>query len=115
MPHGVHAKDQTAFRFPPGVLPRLKAQAEMEGRTMTDIVVGLVTGYLDQSAGITTRAVPAEPVSPPPTPIFVAAEDEQPEPAQKNCKHRNMRSVKGVCPDCQEWVSPATSRTNGEQ
>ena len=61
MPHGVHAKDQTAFRFPPGILPRLKAQAEMEGRTMTDIVTDLVTGYLD---GITT-SVPAEPVSPP--------------------------------------------------
>ena len=62
MPHGVHAKDQTAFRFPPGVLPRLKAQAEAEGRTMTDIVVGLVAGYLD---GITTDPVPAAAVSPP--------------------------------------------------
>lgn len=51
MAHGVHAKDQTAFRFPPGVLPRLKAQAEAEGRTMTDIVVDAVTGYLNQHEG----------------------------------------------------------------
>ena len=65
MPHGVHAKDQTAFRFPPGVLPRLKARAGAEGRTMTDIVVDLVTGYLDQQDGITTSAPPAKPVSPP--------------------------------------------------
>ena len=45
-----------------------------------------------------------------------AGEDEQPEPARKkNCKHRNMRSVKGVCPDCKEWVSPAAARANGGQ
>jgi hypothetical protein len=52
----------------------------------------------------------------PSAPVFLAAaEDEQPEPARRNCKHRNMRMSKGVCPDCKEWVSPAASRTNGGQ
>ena len=48
-------------------------------------------------------------------PAPVAAEDEQPEPGRRNCKHRNMKLSKGVCPDCQEWVSPAVTRTNGGQ
>ena len=47
--------------------------------------------------------------------VVGAAEDEQPEPSRRNCKHRNLRGVKGVCPDCQEWVSPSASRTNGGQ
>jgi hypothetical protein len=34
-----------------------------------------------------------------------AAEGEQPEPASKNCRHPNMRMSKGVCPDCNEWVT----------
>lgn len=115
MAHGVHAKDQTAFRFPPGVLPRLKAQAEAEGRTMTDIVVSLVTGYLD---GITTSATPAKPVSPPrarraredPTPVvtFVAAEEPQP----ASCPHPKARINKGLCGACGTHVGkPSTGGT----
>ena len=34
----------------------------------------------------------------------LAAEDEQPQPAGKNCKHRNMRMTKGVCPACHQPV-----------
>jgi Recombination endonuclease VII len=52
--------------------------------------------------------------STPDSPSVVTAEDEQPKPA-RNCKHRNMRMSKGVCPDCKDWVSPAASRTNGGQ
>ena len=35
------------------------------------------------------------------------APDETPEPARKKrtCKHPNMKMVKGVCPDCHEWVT----------
>jgi hypothetical protein len=80
--HGVHNSDQTAFRFPPGVLPRLKARAEAEGRTMTDIVVGLVTGYLD---GITTSAAPAQ-------------------PADSDCPHPAARVHKGLCGACGTFV-----------
>ena len=29
----------------------------------------------------------------------------KPEVAPKNCKHPNFRGVKGVCPDCCEWVA----------
>jgi excinuclease UvrABC nuclease subunit len=28
----------------------------------------------------------------------------EPERKPKNCKHPNFRGVKGVCPDCQEWI-----------
>jgi hypothetical protein len=40
MPRGVHAKSQTAFRLPGGLLAWLKEQAEREGDdvTMTAIV-----------------------------------------------------------------------------
>ena len=35
------------------------------------------------------------------------APDEPPEPAPRKraCKHRGMQMVKGVCPDCHEWVT----------
>ena len=48
MPHGVHAKDQTAFRLPPDLRDWLKAQAEREGRTMTDIMVSVLADYRTQ-------------------------------------------------------------------
>ena len=31
--------------------------------------------------------------------------EPEPERAPKNCKHPNFRGVKGVCPDCCEWVA----------
>jgi hypothetical protein len=82
--HGVHNSNQTAFRFPPGVLPRLKARAEAEGRTMTAIVVGLVTGYLD---GITTSGARA-----------------QAQPADSDCPHPKARINKGLCGACGTYV-----------
>jgi predicted transcriptional regulator len=50
-PHGVHAREQTAFRLPPGLLARLRDQAEREQRTMTDIVVAALIDYLDRTEG----------------------------------------------------------------
>ena len=112
MPHGVHAKDQTAFRLDPDLRARLKARAEKDGQSMTDIAARGITAELDRLDGITTSAVQADPVSPPrarkpravPAVSFVAAEDEQPKQAGKNCTHRNMRMTKGICPDCHQPV-----------
>src|ERR1700686_3210759 len=70
-----HAKDLAAFRLDPDLRARLKAQAEEEGVTMTDYVSRAIENEL--ARGITTTA---DPVSPPvpATPVFLAAEDEQP-------------------------------------
>ena len=65
MPHGVHAKNQTAFRLPEGLLARLKDGAERHGQTMTDIVARGISAELDRLDGITTSAAPTAPVSPP--------------------------------------------------
>jgi predicted DNA-binding protein len=50
-PHGVHTRDQTAFRLPPNLRARLKAQAEREDCTMTDIVIAALIDYLDRTEG----------------------------------------------------------------
>jgi len=65
--HGVHAKPQTAFRLPEGLLVWLKEQAGREGGdvTMTAIVERALVRERERCEGITTRAVPAAPVSPP--------------------------------------------------
>ena len=44
-PQGVHTRSQTAFRLPRALLAWLKAQAEREGRTMTDIVENALNDY----------------------------------------------------------------------
>jgi predicted DNA-binding protein len=49
--HGVHTRDQTAFRLPPELRARLKAQAEREDCTMTGIVVAALIDYLDRAEG----------------------------------------------------------------
>lgn len=50
-PHGVHAREQTAFRLPPDLLARLRDRAEREQRTMTDIVIDAITAELDRIEG----------------------------------------------------------------
>jgi predicted DNA-binding protein len=45
MAHGVHARDQTAFRLPPELRDWLKVQSEQEDRTMTDIVISALSEY----------------------------------------------------------------------
>ncbi len=98
MPPGVHAKDQTAFRLDPDLRARLKAASEEDDRTMTDCVSEAIADWLDRRVRITTR------VTTTPAPAFLAAEDEQPQHARKNCTHRNMKLSKGVCPDCYQPV-----------
>lgn len=69
-PQGAHAKNQTAFRFDPELLARLKAAAEGHGQTMTDIVARGTEAELDRLDGIDrTSATPAESVSPPPVAV----------------------------------------------
>lgn len=50
-PHGVHAREQTAFRLPPDLLARLRTQAEREQRTMTDIMIDALGAYLTRTEG----------------------------------------------------------------
>lgn len=51
--HGVHNREQTAFRLPPELKERLERHAAETGRTMTDIVVSALE-----------RELPGEPGSP---------------------------------------------------
>ena len=97
MPHDVHAKPQANFRLPPALLARLKDGAKRHGQTQADIVARGTAAELDRLDGIAAPAIQA--------PVFLAAGDEQPERAGKNCKHRGMKLGKGVCPDCKEWVT----------
>ncbi len=89
----------------PGALEaRVKEAAEADGVAVNAFIVTAIEEKL-QRRGSTTPVAPPERTRKPAAVRFAAAEDEQPEPAPKNCKHRNMRGVKGVCPDCQEWVT----------
>ena len=97
MPHGVHAKDQLNVRLPPDLLARLKDGAKRHGHTVTDIVTRGTTTELDRLDGIATEPAPTGAAIRPP--VFLAADDEQPRQAGKSCRHKNMRGVKGVCPD----------------
>jgi predicted DNA-binding protein len=45
MPHGVHKKDQTAFRLPESLLAWLRDYAKRQSRTMTDIVNEALADY----------------------------------------------------------------------
>ena len=96
-----HAKDQLNIRVPADFLARLKADAKRHGTTQADIVVVGATAELDRRSGIAT---PADGYTPPAPAVFVAAEDEQPQQAGNNCKHRNMKMAKGICPDCHQPV-----------
>lgn len=96
-----HAKAQLNVRIPPDLLTRLKDGAERHGQTITDISVRGITLELDRLDGL------ADPPPPPPPPV--AALEDPPQQA-RNCKHRNMRMSKGVCPDCQEWVTKEVKR-----
>ena len=80
-----------------------KAEAERRDQSFGDFVAGL---FVDERERVANHVV---------DPIFVAAEDEQPEPARRNCKHRNMKLGKGVCPDCKDWVGPAARASGGNQ
>ena len=55
----------------------------------------------------TPPTMPPEPPLPRPrkAPAPVRFREPEPERTPKNCKHPNFRGVKGVCPDCCEWVT----------
>ena len=103
MPHDVHAKPQANFRLDPALLARLKDGAKRHGQTQADIVARGTAAELDRLDGIAITDAGYTPV--PAEPVFLAAGDEQPQQAGKNCKHRGMKLGKGVCPDCKEWVT----------
>lgn len=46
--HGVHNREQTAFRLPPDLKARLERHATQTGRTMTEIVVTALERELDR-------------------------------------------------------------------
>lgn len=71
-----------------------RAEAKRRGRRFGDFVAGLLAEERDRVNHVANPA-PA---------VFAAAEPGQPQTAGKNCKHKNMRGVKGVCPDCNDWV-----------
>ena len=71
-------------------------------------------GDIDRSAwvrsaslAVARRAQPAPPRKPAARSeaVYVNTDTPEPERKPKNCKHPNMRMSKGVCPDCQEWVT----------
>ena len=98
-----HSKPNANVRVDAGNLAWARDEAKRRGQRFGDFMDDLIAAERERVAGHVAG------------PVFIAAEDEQPEPSRRNCKHRNLRGVKGVCPDCQEWVSPSASRTNGGQ
>ena len=103
MPADYHTKPLLTARVPRESLDWARGEAERRGQSFGDFIDDLLDAERERVANHVVDSV------------ALAAVDEQPEPAKRNCKHRNMRGVKGVCPDCKDWVSPAASRTNGEQ
>ena len=100
MPHGVHAKDQTAFRLDPDLRARLKGASEEDGRTMTDVVSEAITDWLDRRDGITTG-----PVSPPQVPpVTFKPGDRSPLSASEgsNDEHRTRHALTCKCMTCKQ-------------
>lgn len=71
-------------------------------------------GSTDRSSWLRSAALAIARRTPPPPapkpaqpsePVYVNTDTPEPERKPKNCKHPNFRGVKGVCPDCQEWVT----------
>jgi hypothetical protein len=71
-------------------------------------------GATDRSAWLRSAALivargkqsaPPRKPAPQPEAVYVNTDIPEPERKPKNCKHPNFRGVKGVCPDCQEWVT----------
>jgi hypothetical protein len=87
-----HSKPLLAVRVPAESLDWARGEAERRGLPFGDFVDRLIASERER---VDNHVV---------SPVFLAAEDEQPEPARQNCKHRNMRMTKGVCPDCHQPV-----------
>ena len=80
--------------------------------TLTRMLDGIVRTALREELGQSRPAVitasspsPRQDSTPEHTPRL--EHTPSPEPARKprSCKHSNMRLSKGVCPDCDDWVS----------
>ena len=79
--------------------------------TLTRMLDGIVRTALREELGQSRPAVIAA-SSPSPrqdsTPEHTPQLEHEPSRKPRNCKHTNMRMRKGVCPDCQEWVSASS-------
>ena len=110
-----HKTKPKAVRMPDGLEAWYRERAAEEGQPVNSLLVAALEEYRARHDGATTPVIgyliDGKVWHPSDVTIVRAAEDEQ--PARRNCKHRNMKLGKGVCPDCQEWVPG--SRTNGGQ
>jgi len=107
VPRGVHNNPFLGWNPPAGDSAWAREEAARRGVKLSTILTEALGEYRAKHQG-------GSPVSPPrarqrreataPAARFVAAEDEQPQSAGKNCTHRNMRMTKGICPDCQQAV-----------
>lgn len=88
-----HAKPLLGVRVDAELQDWGRAEAERRDQRFGDFVADLFTAERERVANHVV------------SPVFIAAEDEQPQPAGKNCKHKNMRLSKGSCPDCGDWVT----------
>lgn len=85
-----------------GLVAALDAEIERRGggrgvqSAILDEALARFLGLPSGETAVTTA--PGLPVA------VIAAEDEPAQPAGKNCKHRNMRMAKGICPDCHQPV-----------
>lgn len=106
MPRGVHKNPFLGWNPPAEDSAWARAEAERRGVALSTVLTEALSEYrAKHQGGLPFRAQarnPRERISP--AAVFLAAEDEQPEQAGKNCKHRNMTMTKGVCPDCSEWA-----------
>lgn len=70
-------------------------EAKRRSQPFGDFVAGLFAAERDRMDNHVVNPAPA---------VFVAAEDDQPQQAAKNCQHPNFRGIKGVCHDCQQII-----------
>lgn len=97
MSRNAHTKGQTAFRFAPELLARLKAGAERHGQTMTDIVARGTEAELDRLDGITTDRARPEAVSPPPARTRKVSADTAPAAAFRPARAHALTCKCGIC------------------
>lgn len=90
--------------MPGGLLAWYEQHAKATGRSVNAALVGALEEYrATREGGSTTPATPHERGGT--TAPGGDAQPTAPPLAGKNCKHKNMKLSKGVCPDCSEWVT----------
>jgi hypothetical protein len=88
-----HSKPVFAIRVAADLRDWAKDEAKRRGQGVGDFLEDVLSAERDRVVNHVVNHPP------------VAVEDEQPPAAGKNCKHKNMKLGKGVCPDCNEWVT----------